>query len=298
VTAVQVGEEVEQVLGAAHRERRDHDVAAPLHDRLVECRHELVERLVEGLVQPVAVGRFDHEDVGLGDGRGIAHDRPARLPEIAREHEPAGVAAGRDARLDDRRAEDVAGVAEAAAHGRVRRNFRIVGDRLQLRETGLRLDHRVERRRGGFAPPAPALAPLRFLFLDVGGVEEHHFEQVGRRFRGVDRPAEAFRRQPRQQPRVVDVRVRDQHEVERARIEGEGLRVLRVGLPPALEHAAVDEKAQSRRLHEEARARHFAGGPEESELHGAAVAEASSASSVRSTRSRISASPMTYGGMK
>ena len=62
-----------------------------------------------------------------------------------------------------------------------------------------------------------------------------------------DRPGKAPGGEPRQQARMVDVRVRHDDEIEGADVEVERRRVLLVGVAAALEHPAVDEEARVRR---------------------------------------------------
>src|SRR3546814_5043124 len=71
-------------------------------------------------MRAVAVRGFDDQQVGFLDARRIAHDRPARLPQVAAEHHFDRAIAFADPDLDDRGTEDVAGVAEATVHGTVR----------------------------------------------------------------------------------------------------------------------------------------------------------------------------------
>ena len=83
-----------------------------------------------------------------------------------------------------------------------------------------------------------------------------------------DGPAKAQRAQPRQQAAVVDVRVRQQHEVDVARLEGPGREVALARLAPALEHAAVDEEAQAFGFDQETGARDLPCSAEERDPRG------------------------------
>src|SRR3546814_17892361 len=71
-------------------------------------------------MRAVAVRGFDDQQVGFLDARRIAHDRPARLPQVAAEHHFDRAIAFADPDLDDRGTADVAGVAEATVQGPVR----------------------------------------------------------------------------------------------------------------------------------------------------------------------------------
>ncbi len=168
-------EVVEDFLRAPDREGRDHHVAAPAGERVVERERELVQRLHQALVVAVAVGGLDQQHVGLRDRRRILDDRPPGLAQVAGEDQ--FLAAGEH--LDDRRAEDVARVAKHAAHvvvgassGAVVRAERdAVLGLAQQAEARLRLGHRVERR---------AALALGFALLQVGAVGQHDGRAVRR----------------------------------------------------------------------------------------------------------------------
>jgi hypothetical protein len=61
----------------------------------------------------------------------------------------------------------------------------------------------------------------------VGGIEQHHPEQIDARRGGMHRSAKAQRRGARQQAGMVEVGVREQDEVEPAQVEGRAPRRLR-----------------------------------------------------------------------
>ena len=269
--AIELHEQVDDVLRATDGERRDHDVAASHGQCLGHDLGEFVERLGHRAVEAVAVRRFHHEHVGLLDEFRIAHQRMAGLPEIAGEHDAPRAAPLVDGDLDDRRPEDVPGVDEPRAHVRMRRDRVAVLDGAQSLERRHRLHDRVERcrlagRAAGGAAPMPEVA-LGLDLLDVAAVREHHPEQVGRRRRAPDRPAEAQQREARQQARVVDVGVRQQDEIDVAHVERERLAVLALGLAPALEHAAVHQEGAAGRAHPRTGSGDFAGGAEKRDFH-------------------------------
>ena len=85
-------------------------------------------------------------------------------------------------------------------------------------------------------------------------VAQHDAAQVARRLRGVDRAAKALLIQQRQVAGVIHVRVRDEHELDLCRRDGDGDILEQIA--PLL-HAAVDQKAVSRRLQLCAAAGHF-----------------------------------------
>jgi len=115
----------------------------------------------------------------------------------------------------------VAGVAEGAAHLRMRRDFQIVIDRIEALERSLRLRDRVERRdvarrrspgwrcvitqhSARLVTAIHALAEaidvgiLGFLFLDVRRIGQHHRQQVAGGTRGMNGAVETERDQARQ----------------------------------------------------------------------------------------------------
>ena len=122
----------------------------------------------------------------------------------------------------------------------------VVGNALQALERLDGLVHGVERSRLRIAATVLALAvahfPLGFLLLDVRAVQQHDFEQVAGGRGAVDRAAVVQHREPRQQPRMIDVRVREQNEVDVAHVEIECLAILAVRVAAALEHSAVHQE--------------------------------------------------------
>src|SRR3546814_8241889 len=87
-------------------------------------------------MRAVAVRGFDDQQVGFLDARRIAHDRPARLPQVAAERHFDRAIAFADPDLDDRGTEVVAGVAEATVHGTVRDEIAFIVHGLYLRQAG------------------------------------------------------------------------------------------------------------------------------------------------------------------
>ena len=180
----------------------------------------------------------------------------------------------------------MAGIAKAQRDARPGVRLDIVGQRPELAQAALGVGHGVQRQRVGrglgrrtvagvplarhtarcAAAVVLALArPLALLFLDVRAVGQHHARQVGGRRGRVDRPAEAAGGQPGQQSRVVDVGVGEDDEIERRGVEVQRARVLFVGVPPALEHPAVDQEPPLRAVDAKARPGHLAGRTEEAD---------------------------------
>ncbi len=265
--AVQV---IQDLLGAADRERRHDHVASLFVQGALDDLDQFVLVAAMILVRAVAVGGLHDQDVRLLDGRRIAQDRTPRLAEIAAEHELGGLAVFGDPDLDDGRAKDVAGVAEAAAHDRMWREFLVVGDGSHLAQTVARVLHRVERSRrraSAMCRPGVTLGPLGIALLNMRAVGQHHVDQVGGRGDGIDRPLEARTGELRQQTAVVDVRMGQQYEIDGSRVECERLAVARRRLATALDHAAVHQEASVRGLHQVARAGDFARRAEKGDFH-------------------------------
>ena len=93
---------------------------------------------------------------------------------------------------------------------------------------------------GGAGALTLAVFPLRVLLLDVGGVQQHDFQQLGGEAGGEDAALEALLDEHGNPAGVVDVGVGDQDVVDGVGGKGE----FAVGnLVPALLEAAVDEDA-------------------------------------------------------
>ena len=111
-----------------------------------------------------------------------------------------------------------------------------VGNRAQAFQGSHRLRHRIERLRlypeRPFARTAMAQRPFRFLLLDVGAVEQEHAKQVDGRRRRIHRPAIAEHAETWQQAGMVDMGMRQQHEIEFAHVERQGIHVLPPGIAP------------------------------------------------------------------
>ena len=108
---------------------------------------------------------------------------------------------------------------------------------------------------------------LHFHVLQERAVCQHHREQISRRRGCVDRAFKPFGRKTRKQAAVVDVCVRQDYEVETARVERERRAIAGVSRPIALEHSAVDEEAARFGFEEETGARDFARGSTECQFH-------------------------------
>ena len=271
--ARELGQGVEHGLGAADGECGDDDIAAGKGAGYGGDQFCL--RILWRLVQPVAIGRFDQQHVGAVDAPRRRQQPVCRLAEVPRKYQAARAGGGAHARIDDGRAEDVAGIVKNAAEGGVRAKLGFVGDRVQQLEAGARLVNVVQRgRRMAAAGVAVAPAPIGFFFLQMCAVQQHDLEQLGGGRGDVDRPPVAEGGQARQQARMVDVRVGEQDEVQAVQVKIERCLVFRPGFVPSLEHAAVHQKARIPGLHQGARAGHLARAAEEAKFHAGEISTA------------------------
>ena len=143
-----------------------------------------------------------------------------------------------------------------------------VGARAQQREHALGILERIERLgRGAAGASGLAPPPLGLGHLDVRRVAQHDAAQVARRLGGVDRAAKALLIQQRQVAGVVHVRVRDEHELDLRRRDGD-VDVLKLVAP--LLHAAVDQAVMPADLEQGAAAGHLVVGADKCQLHGLA----------------------------
>ena len=118
---------------------------------------------------------------------------------------------------------------------------------------------------GPAGPAALLVLPLGVALLDVGRVPEHDGHELGGEAGGVDGPGEPLFGQQGNAARVVDVGVGDQHRVDIARGEVQGVVVV---LVPALLQSAVDEELLPPHLQAVAAAGNRVGGAEKGQLHG------------------------------
>lgn len=252
--AVQVEQ---QRLRAAHREA-GHDDGAAARGRARDLPAQLVEP-VGRVVQAIAIGRFEHQQVGAVDGLGRIHHRIVGPAQVPREGEDA------PAHLHGDRGgpEDVARGTEARGDPRVNLERLVEGDRRELLERALRILPRVERQRRAVLRPAVAVRMLRLLLLQVGAVGQQDAAELVGRCGAADAAAEAAAHQQRQVAAVVDVGVGEQDRVQRCGRHRQRRPVAKPQLLEALEEPAIDQQRGSCPLHQVLRAGHRPRGAEE-----------------------------------
>ena len=169
------------------------------------------------LVRPVAVGGLEQQHVGRRHRFGVAQDRPVVAAEVAGVDQAGGVCAI-DVQLHRRRPQNVAGAPQQRARSAQHRERHVVVPRLHQPERRLRVVARVQRQRGVVLGVAAPVGALRFFLLQVGGVGQDDFEQIGGAGGAVDGTAKPLAREQRQVSRVVHVNVAQDHGVDRVRI--------------------------------------------------------------------------------
>ena len=104
-----------------------------------------------------------------------------------------------------------------------------------------------------------------FALVDLGAVNEHDPAQIAGLSSGVDRSVKALLEQQRQMAGVVYVRVRQQHEVQLSRRNGERLIFINV---LSLFHAAVHQTAAAGALDQRTTAGDLMVGAQKGDFHG------------------------------
>jgi hypothetical protein len=201
-------------------------------------------------VEPIAVCRLDHDRIRVRRRGRRQKQRVCAAAEVTREQQPHRAAAFRQLEEDAGRAENMSGVHErrADAGGEIDR-LAIAGTPLERldglecvsrREQGLRrLVIRAVSRR-----PMRAWVRIRIrLVLQVSGVQH---DQPGELAGGAGRDdlaAKPALGQQRQAPAMIEVGVRQQHDIDAGGIEAEVAGVFLGELAAALKEAAIDQDA-------------------------------------------------------
>ena len=123
----------------------------------------------------------------------------------------------------------------------------VVGAASEMLGAVQRVEHGVKRLDRVLVAATGALARLvaRLFFLQVRGVEHHQAGEFARGAGGDDFAAETATAQQRNASAVVEVRVREQQEIDLSRVESEVLGIFLVELAAALVKPAVDENPAS-----------------------------------------------------
>ena len=219
-------------------------------------------------MQPVAVGRFDHENVARRRRNRIGMERHVEPPDVAAEHEGPRPRLPLDAHLDHPRSQEVAGVVEAGPHAGTQIEPGAVGDGPQPLEGRLRVPGREQRKSRRVLAEPLLVGVVGILLLKLGGVEEQKPRELERGGGAVHGTAKPVAHQARQIAGMIDVRVGQDDVIERGRLERRRAPVELAQLLETLEHPGVDQHAGAVRLDEVARTRHRAGRAVETEMQG------------------------------
>ena len=233
-------QEVEDLLGAAHGEGGDDDVAAPAQGAVNDLG-QLGGVAPHLLVVPVAVGGLHDHVVRPGEQHRVPEDGLVEVADIAGEHDGLAHAVLRQVHGDAGGAQQVPGVAEGDRHPLAELEGDVVAPGVDKALDQLRVLDRVEGLHQGPArPQVLAVGILRVGLLDMGAVDEHNLHKPGGDPGGPDLAGEALAHQQGDAARVVNVGVGHQDVVDG--VGGEGQLPV-VGLVPALLEAAVDKDA-------------------------------------------------------
>ena len=258
---------VDDLLRPLERERGNDDLAAALVGA-PDDRGQLVAQELDRPVQAIAVGALGDQAFDAGRHLGVAQDRQVVAPEIAGEGEAQGLPLVLDVEHDDRAAQHVPRVEERQRDARRDGLSAVIGqaDDLSQRLCHVRLAvKRLDGLEPGLAAFDQAGDVTRVGFLDHRRVEQHRRREIARRGRRVDGPVEAVAAQQRQRARVVDVRVRQHHRVERPPVDRDVAVLLERLAAAALKEAAVEQHRGARRAQEVLRAGHGLGRADELE---------------------------------
>ena len=99
----------------------------------------------------------------------------------------------------------------------------------------------VKRQRGGVLAEAALVRELRVFFLQVRGVRQDELAQIVRAARAIHRPLKTLRNEPRQPATVVDVRVREDDDVDGFGRNRQRRPVAEAKLLQALKQPAVEQ---------------------------------------------------------
>ena len=265
MTILDLPNEVQKLLSAAHGEGGDHHIAAPAQ-RLVDDLGQIVGIAPHLGVVAVAVGALHHHIVRPAEELRIPDDGLIHVADIAGEHDVALLAALGQLHEDGGAAQQMARVDKRGLHALAHVHGLVILAGLQkFRHThGVR--HGVQRLHVGAAGALVlAVLILGVALLNVGRVRQHDIQQIGRQPGGDDLPLKAVLDQHGDTAGVVDMGVCHQHGVDAAGVEGQrGV----VHLVPSLLQAAVDENVLPVDLQTMAAAGDALVSAEKAQLHG------------------------------
>ena len=186
-----LADEVEHLLRAAHREAGDDHVAAPVEGFLQYAgqRGKIVRH---GAVGTVPVGGFHHHQIGGMQVLRVAQEGLTQVADVAGKDDHARLRALGHGHLDGGRSQQVPHVHHADAHARAHLNPLAVVAGPKQPACAQRVLLGVEGLHGRFAlTPGLAGFPFGVALLNVGRIQQHDAAQVRRGVGGEDGAAEA-----------------------------------------------------------------------------------------------------------
>jgi len=238
---------IEQILRPLQCETGHDDVAAGGFrgvDNLGDVRLDVSVLAMDA----IAIGGFHENVIGLVHLRRIAHDGLIRAAHVAAEQHAAGFAVLLDAHVDDRRAQNVAGLAERRGDAVGDLYGRLVPHPLEQGPGRLGVGGCIERDDGirTFASLPLVSFALIFgvFFLEPGGVQHDDAGDLGGRGGAVHRSGESLLDQLGQQAAMVQMGVGQEHRVDAGGREVERLPVAPLELSFLIQ-AAVDQQPRS-----------------------------------------------------
>jgi len=192
-------------------------------------------------VQTVTIGRLHHQIIRVVSRNRGAQDGVQRAAHIAGKNDFATLAPLLGFEVEKTGSQDVAGVPVLSPHTGNRAKMLPVIHRVQQRQ------HRAGILLGKERPCRAMLGvpffvgPAGLLLLQMAGVREEDPREVGGGPCAVDRPPETFLYQARQKSNMVNVRMGQQHRIDRVRLNRERIPVLQPVLLGTLKKPAVDQ---------------------------------------------------------
>ena len=258
-------DEIQQLLGAAHGKGGNHHVAA-LAQSLVDDLGQLAGIAPHLGVVAVAIGALHDHIVRPGEELGIPDDGLVHVADIAGEHDGFRLASLGEGQADGGGAQQMACVDKHRVHPIAQVNGLVIFAGVNKLRHPLGIGHGIQ---GLLLRPAgPAVLAVFILgiaLLNVGGVLEHDAHELGGEPGGENAALKAVFDEHGHPAGVVDVGVGDEHIVDAARGKGQGAVV---HLVPALLQAAVDEDALAAYLQTMAAAGDALVSAEKTQLHG------------------------------
>ena len=252
---------VEERLCSADGECRHQNRAASV-SRLGDDARELLLG-VKLFVPSVAIGRLDDKVVaGRRAGR-FEHDGIAGSAQISAEQHRRPFMSD----LDHCRAKDVTRRRELGSDAGAGRESFAKFDWSQEPERGLRIGHRIQWKGGLVFRIAVAVCKLRVPLEQMPTIEEQDLAEVSSRRCAVDLTLESILHQQRQVAGMIEVRVREDDAINRARLDRKWRPIPVLELLVPLEQAAVDQHSCGAELEQGFRARYSLGSSKECQPH-------------------------------